>query len=110
MAVIAKRLKDLQGKTERGWQRRVAELAGVTAETVTRWKGGQGNPKLSELEGLADALGVSVCYLIEPTARGQPVLPEKLAVERERAALERERLAQIEDAERRLERLKAGRG
>jgi transcriptional regulator with XRE-family HTH domain len=94
MAVLAGRLQKV--KARRGWQAKVAVRAGVSAETVTRWKAGDGNPKLSELEALADALGVSVCYLISADAAEETPRPltfdEELAgmtIEQKLALLQR---------------------
>lgn len=78
MRVLAARIKGLP----RGSQRVLAELAGLRAETITRWKGGQGNPKLGELEAFADALEVSVSYLIDAERDETPKIPPTGADER----------------------------
>ena len=95
MAVLRDRLREIRGR--RGWQKRAAELAGVTPETLTRWKNGTGgNPTLSQLEGLAAALGVSLGYLISRKIEEAPTLPAE--IERDHAAAqlgrEAERLAE----------------
>jgi transcriptional regulator with XRE-family HTH domain len=70
MRVLALRLREL--KLHRGDQRRLAELAGLRSESLSRWKKGQGNPRLSELEALADAMGVSIVYLVSPESAEVP--------------------------------------
>jgi len=92
MSVLARRLKDT---LPWGSQKRIAELAGLTAETVTRWKKGQGNPRLSELEAFAAALEVSLCWLVDDGAPAEkPALPPTSAEERriERYLREGERI------------------
>jgi transcriptional regulator with XRE-family HTH domain len=71
MAVLSKRVKMLP----RGTQKVVAELAGLSAETITRWKGGHGNPRLGDLEAFADVLGVSVAYLVDAARVEAPKIP-----------------------------------
>ncbi len=78
MAVLAARIKQLP----RGTQKVVAELSGLRAETITRWKKGQGNPNLAELEAFADALEVSLLYLLDPGRQEAPKLPPTAAAER----------------------------
>jgi len=72
MRVLASRLRAL--RLRRGDQRRLAELAGVSSNTLIKWRKGLGNPRLSELEALADAMGVSVVYLVNPESAEQPRL------------------------------------
>jgi transcriptional regulator with XRE-family HTH domain len=73
MRVLSSRLREL--RLQRGGQRRLADLAGLTQETLIRWRKGKGNPRLSELESLADALGVSVVYLVSVESSEVPTLP-----------------------------------
>lgn len=87
MRVLASRLSGLP----RGAQRRLAELAGLSPETVSRWKSGRGNPRLAELEALADAMGVSVAHLVSSESEEQPTLPG-VAISGERASARVERL------------------
>ncbi len=100
-AVLAARCRVLP----RGTQRLVAELAGLSAETVTRWKKGTGNPRLDELEAFAYALKVSVVYLISDEREETPIYPPTTAEERRLAGLvdRGERLgAELEEALRKL--------
>lgn len=67
MRVLSSRLREL--KLQRGGQRRLAELAGVAPNTLIQWRKGRGNPRLSELEALADAMRVSIVYLVKRRER-----------------------------------------
>ena len=91
--MLAARVRDLP----RGTQARIAELAGLRAETITRWKKGQGNPKLSELEAFAAAMGVSIRWLVTMDGPDEkPRLPPTFVEERkiERLLRDGERLQQ----------------
>jgi len=87
MRVLALRLHGLP----RGAQRRLAELAGLSPETVSRWKAGRGNPRQAELEALADAMGVSVAHLVSSESTEEPTLPG-VGPDGERASARVERL------------------
>ena len=79
MSVLAGRVRALP----RGTQARVAELAGLRAESVSRWKMGAGNPRLTELEAFAASLGVSLAWLVTADAPDEvPTLPPTPAAER----------------------------
>jgi transcriptional regulator with XRE-family HTH domain len=71
MRVLASRLRALP----HGAQKRLAELAGLSEETLSRWRTMKGNPRLTELEALADAMAVSVGYLLLEDSKESPVLP-----------------------------------
>jgi transcriptional regulator with XRE-family HTH domain len=74
----------------------IAELSGLREETLVRWKKGNGNPRISELEALAEALRVSVVYLISDERPDEhPTYPPTAADSRnvERLLREGERLA-----------------
>jgi len=87
MGVLAGRVRGLP----RGTQARVAELAGLRAETITRWKGGKGNPRLTELEALAASLDVSIAWLITEDGPDEtPTLPPTPAAERKLERLVRD--------------------
>lgn len=60
MAVLASRLNALRPGQLKG----LAESAGLTGAKITKWTKGLGDPRLGELEALADALGVPVAFLI----------------------------------------------
>lgn len=77
-SILAERCRSLP----RGSQRVLAELAGLSAETITRWKKGTGNPRLGELEAFALALKVSVVYLISDERQESPTYPIPAAAER----------------------------
>jgi transcriptional regulator with XRE-family HTH domain len=70
MRVLRERLEALP----HGTQQVLAELAGLNVATLSRWKHG-GLPKLPQLEALADAMGVSICYLLCEGSSEQPKLP-----------------------------------
>ncbi len=85
--VLAARVRALP----RGTQKRVAELAGLRAETITRWKKGRGNPKLSELEAFAAAMDVSIRWLVTTDGPEEsPKLPPTSLEERKIERLLRE--------------------
>jgi transcriptional regulator with XRE-family HTH domain len=87
MEILAARVRGLP----RGTQARVAELAGLRAETITRWKGGRGNPRLTDLEAFAASLDVSVAWLITDDGPEQtPTLPPTPAAERKLERLVRD--------------------
>ena len=65
-------------------QRELAEKIGVTDKAVSRWETGRGFPEVSVLQGLADALGVSVTELV----RGETAAPEEARGQADRAVLE----------------------
>ncbi len=86
-AVLAARVRGLP----RGTQVRLAHLAGLTQETVSRWKKGTGNPRLSQLETFAEAMGVSVRWLITMDGPDEkPRLPATTAEERKAERLIRD--------------------
>lgn len=55
----------------------LAARVGVTVETVENWEQGRNAPAVGTLPALAEALGVPVCGLFRPFARGEepPPLP-----------------------------------
>lgn len=87
MRVLSQRLREL--KLHRGGQRRLAELAGIAQNTLIKWRKGGGNPRLSELEQLAEALGVSVVYLISTESAETPTVPAAPPSEADAARVER---------------------
>jgi transcriptional regulator with XRE-family HTH domain len=90
MRVLASRLREL--KLKRGDQRRLAELAGVTQNSLIKWRKGLGNPRLSELESLAEAMRVSIVYLVSSTSAETPTLPGDVVPNDDRPAARVERL------------------
>jgi transcriptional regulator with XRE-family HTH domain len=69
--VLASRLQALP----RGTQKRLAELAKLSEQTLSRWRRGNGNPNLRQLEALASAMSVSLNYLLFKDSTEQPALP-----------------------------------
>jgi transcriptional regulator with XRE-family HTH domain len=53
------------------FSREIAELAGVTQFSVSRWRTGRGYPLPERLEKIAEALGVSVETLLAPVTEEQ---------------------------------------
>lgn len=45
-------------------QARLAEVVGVTQQTISNWENGSGEPCASEILGLSRALGISVTKLV----------------------------------------------
>lgn len=80
MAAVAKRgmamrvLMQRLAALPRGTQKRLAELAGLNEATLSRWKSGV-PPRLQQLEALAEAMGVSICYLLDDNSKEVPKLP-----------------------------------
>lgn len=74
-----------QARQARGLtQRELAEKIGVTDKAVSRWETGRGFPEASVLQGLAEALGVSVTELV----RGERAAPEEAGGQADRAVLD----------------------
>jgi transcriptional regulator with XRE-family HTH domain len=63
LGVVGVRIGRIRQKRELS-RRVVAELAGIHENTLKRIESGQGNPTLSVLFGIADALGVKVHDLV----------------------------------------------
>ena len=64
--MLADNLKRIRAKKGLS-QDKLSKLAGVTLTTLVKIESGANdNPKLKTLKGIADALQVSVCDLIEP--------------------------------------------
>lgn len=53
-------------------QGRLGEMVGVSAQAVTQWESGENKPSRKNLERVANALGVSIDYLVNGT-----LLPER---------------------------------
>lgn len=60
MYEIYARIRDERGLTDY----KVAKLTGIGQSTFSDWKNGRTKPKTSKLEKIADALGVSLDYLL----------------------------------------------
>ena len=56
---IEERLRQYR-KEKRLTQKQVAERAGVTEASVSRWENGERNPDFQDVERIADALGVTM--------------------------------------------------
>lgn len=55
-----------EARKAKGWERSdLAELVGLSAETIARYERGNRSPKVEELKKIATALGVSAAYLLE---------------------------------------------
>ena len=76
-----KRARKLRNVT----QTQLAELSGVSSTAIAHWETGTRDPKGSSLQKLADALGVSVDYLVmrsdDPTPIEVPESPRVLFIE-----------------------------
>jgi transcriptional regulator with XRE-family HTH domain len=64
-------------------QRALARATGVSKQSVTNWLGQAHEPRLSQIKKTADALGVSVAYLVgEDQAPGRAPSPTDDLIER----------------------------
>ena len=75
MRVLSARLRYVREHQAWGDQRFLADKAGVTSESIIKWRKGQGNPKLSELAGLAEALEVSISHFVSAENTEIPTIP-----------------------------------
>lgn len=74
-----------QARKARGLtQQELAEQIGVTDKAVSRWETGRGFPEVSVLQGLSEALGVSITDLV----RGETAPEEDVREQADRAVLE----------------------
>ena len=62
--MLGKQIK-LRRKTLRVSQHQLADLAGISINTLYKIERGQANPTLSTLEKIADTLGMEVCLRIK---------------------------------------------
>ena len=70
--VFARRLKELRSRY--GWEQKdLAERSGVKANTLAQYERAAACPGFDKACALADALGVSVAYLVEPIEEPRPV-------------------------------------
>ena len=54
-----------EARDARGWtQAKLAEAIGTTQQTVQRWESGQTDPKVSQIEAISSALGITVSFLL----------------------------------------------
>ncbi len=63
MSIIAKRIREMREKIGLK-QEELAALVGVSKNTVWNWENGRREPRSSEINKLANVLGVSVSYLM----------------------------------------------
>lgn len=60
-------------RIEKGWsQKRLANAINSSEATIFRWEKGITSPSLNDLEKIADALGVHMAELLNPTNRRRP--------------------------------------
>lgn len=79
MAALGKRLKELR-ESRHLRQKELAEVLGISRNTLASWEAGHRNPGMSAAQRLADYFGVSLDYLLgrdEPwqTAEHSPAYP-----------------------------------
>lgn len=57
-----------------GWgeQRQFAERCGITEESLIRWRDGKGNPRLSQVEAIAQELGFTISDLLKSGTKAKP--------------------------------------
>lgn len=80
---LAEKLLSL--RTEKGLsQEDLAELMGVSRQSVSKWETDQSVPDLDRIIKLADLFGVTVDELVREGKRPQPPEPKVIYVERER--------------------------
>jgi len=61
-----------EAREARGWtQAKLAEAIGTTQQTVQRWESGQTDPKVSQIEAISGALGITVSFLLGINDGGQ---------------------------------------
>ncbi|NLZ54316.1 MAG: helix-turn-helix domain-containing protein [Thermoanaerobacteraceae bacterium] len=66
MSIIAKRIREMREKIGLN-QEELAALVGVSKNTVWNWENGKREPRSTEINKLAEVLGVSVSYLMGET-------------------------------------------
>lgn len=70
--IHASRVKGMMGmlriseaREARGWtQTQLAQAIGTTQQTVQRWESGQVDPKISQVEAVSNALGITMSFLL----------------------------------------------
>ena len=61
-------------------QKDLAQLVGVTKDTVSRWCRNENNPRLPDLYKIASVLRIDIRRLIEPTSWENEISPSPLAM------------------------------
>ena len=57
--------KILQARKARGWtQKQLAESINTTQQTIDRWERGITEPKVSDLQRISNALGITLSFLL----------------------------------------------
>lgn len=86
--IHASRVKGMMGmlriseaREARGWtQTQLAQAIGTTQQTVQRWESGQVDPKISQVEAVSNALGITMSFLL---GVDEPKRPEMSAEDTE---------------------------
>lgn len=54
-----------QARKARNWtQEQLAQAIGTTQQTINRWESGQTEPKVSDLQKISNALGITLSFLL----------------------------------------------
>lgn len=75
-------LKIMEAREARGWtQAQLAQAIGTTQQTVQRWESGQTDPKISQVEAVSKALGITMSFLLgmDEPKQAQPPEEQRLA-------------------------------
>ncbi len=58
-------LRIAEAREARGWtQEQLAQAVGTTQQTIQRWESGQVDPKVSRVEDISRALGITMSFLL----------------------------------------------
>ena len=92
-----------EAREARGWtQAQLAQAIGTTQQTVQRWESGQTDPKITQVEAISNALGITMSFLLgidEPRKVDSPTLLERELLAKFRAMDSQGRAMLIEQAD-----------
>lgn len=78
-------LRIAEAREARGWtQEQLAQAVGTTQQTIQRWESGQVDPKVSKVEDISRALGITLSFILGVDENGKdvtaPLSPEEQRV------------------------------
>lgn len=65
-------LRIAEAREARGWtQEQLAQAVGTTQQTIQRWESGQVDPKVSKVEDISRALGITLSFILGVDENGK---------------------------------------